>query len=138
VLHDFRGQLRSGKPGRYTLQQHVDDVRALLDLLGIERADVAGTSYGGEIGMLFAIAHPERVRRLIVIACVSEADDALRAKVRRWIDVARHHPPRLYDATVHDNFSEAFLDGRADVVRLLNDDGVTEVSSVEASDLHHQ
>ena len=109
VLHDFRGQLRSGKPGRYTLQQHVDDVRALLDLLGIERADVAGTSYGGEIGMLFALAHPERVRRLIVIACVAEADDALRARVRRWIDVARHHPLRLYDATVHDNFSEAFL-----------------------------
>jgi len=109
VRHDFRGQLRSGKPGGYTLAQHVDDVRALLDLLGIERADVAGTSYGSEIGMLFAIAHPERVRRLIVIACVAAADDALCAKVRRWIDVARHDPPRLYDATVRDNFSEAFL-----------------------------
>lgn len=89
VLHDFRGQLRSGTPGNYTLAQHVDDVRALLDHLGIERADVAGTSYGGEIGMLFA--------------------HALRAKVGRWINVARHDPARLYDATVHDNFSEAFL-----------------------------
>jgi pimeloyl-ACP methyl ester carboxylesterase len=109
VRHDFRGQLRSGKPGRYTLRQHVDDLRALLDLLGIERADLAGTSYGGEIGMLFAIAHPERVRRLAVIACVAEADDALRAKVGRWIDVARQEPLQLYDATVHDNFSDAFL-----------------------------
>jgi pimeloyl-ACP methyl ester carboxylesterase len=90
----------------------VDDVRALLDLLGIERADVAGTSYGGEIGMLFALAHPERVRRLIVIACVAAADDALRKTVGRWIDVARHDPQHLYDATVHDNFSEAFLPPR--------------------------
>jgi 3-oxoadipate enol-lactonase len=112
VLHDFRGQLRSGKPGGYTLRQHVDDLRALLDLLGIERADVAGTSYGGEIGMLFAAAYPSRVRRLIAIACVAEADEALRAKVGRWIDVARHEPVRLYDATVHDNFSEAFLTPR--------------------------
>jgi 3-oxoadipate enol-lactonase len=109
VLHDFRGQLRSAKPGGYTLAQHVDDLRALLDFLGIERADVAGTSYGGEIGMLFALAHPERVRRLIVIACVAAADDALRKTVGRWIDVARHDPQHLYDATVHDNFSEAFL-----------------------------
>jgi len=111
VLHDFRGQLRSGKPGRYTLQQHVDDLRALLDLLGIERADVAGTSYGGENGMLFALAHPERVRRLVAIACVSEADDALRATVGRWIDVARHDPDRLYEAT--DRFSMAMAGSAA-------------------------
>lgn len=109
VLHDFRGQIHSGKPGGTTLAQHVADLCALLDLLGIERADLAGTSYGGEIAMLFALAHPERVRRLVVIACVAEADDPLRAKVGRWIDVARHDPARLYDATVHDNFSEAFL-----------------------------
>jgi 3-oxoadipate enol-lactonase len=118
VLHDFRGQLRSGKPGAYTLAQHVDDLRALLDLLGIERADVAGTSYGGEIGMLFALAHPERVRRLVVIACVSEADAALRETVGRWIEVARHDPERLYDATVHDNFSEGFLAARPQFIEL--------------------
>ncbi len=112
VLHDFRGQLRSAKPGRYTLQQHVDDLRELLDRLGIERADVAGTSYGGEIGMLFALAHPERVRKLVVIACVAEADEALRVNVGRWIDVARNDPDGLYDATVRDNFSEAFLTPR--------------------------
>lgn len=112
VLHDFRGQLRSEKPGRYTLEQHVDDLRALLDELGIERADIVGTSYGGEIGMLFAIAHPERVRKLAVIACVAEADDVLREKVGRWIDVARHDPTHLYEETVHDNFSQAFLTPR--------------------------
>ena len=109
VLHDFRGQLRSAKPGGYTLAQHVFDLRILVDQLGIERADVVGTSYGGEIGMLFAIAHPERVRRLVVIGCVTEADDLLRARVGRWIDVARHDADRLYDVTVHDNFSDAFL-----------------------------
>jgi pimeloyl-ACP methyl ester carboxylesterase len=47
VLHDFRGQLRSGKPGRTTLQQHVDDLRALLDHLGIARADVVGEAARG-------------------------------------------------------------------------------------------
>ncbi len=118
VLHDFRGQLRSGKPGRYTLQQHVDDLGALLDFLGIARADLAGTSYGGEIGMLFAIAHPERVRRLAVIACVSEADAALRETVGRWIDVARREPDRLYDESVRDNFSEAFLAAHPQFVEL--------------------
>jgi 3-oxoadipate enol-lactonase len=70
VLHDFRGQLLS--PGRVAhMSEHVDDLAALLDHLGIESAHVAGTSYGGEVGMMFAAAHPERVRSLAVITSVS-------------------------------------------------------------------
>jgi pimeloyl-ACP methyl ester carboxylesterase len=45
-----------------------DDVAALLDHLGIPRADVVGHSFGGACAIRAAIQHPDRVRRLVVIS----------------------------------------------------------------------
>ena len=110
VLHDFRGQGRSDKPpGPYEMSMHVDDMVALLDELGIESAHLAGTSYGGEVGMMFAIAHPTRVRSLTVIASVSETDEKMRRDVRLWRDTARNDPRSLYDAAAPAIYSGPFL-----------------------------
>ena len=110
ILHDFRGQLRSlADTGPFRMEQHVEDLAALLDHLGIESAHLVGTSYGGEVGMMFALAHPERVRSLTAIACVSHVDEALRQRVEHWTATARLAPERLYDVTAPDNFSAGFL-----------------------------
>lgn len=117
VLHDFRGQLRSGKPaGPYRLEEHVDDLAALMDELGIGRAHLVGTSYGGEVGLLFSLAHPERVQSLAVASSVSHVEPLLRQQVRVWADTARHAPERLYDVTAPHNFSNRFLSTRADAL----------------------
>src|SRR2546427_12796339 len=44
----------------------VDQLRDVLDTLKIERAHVEGQSLGGWVVMLFALAHPERLSKLIV------------------------------------------------------------------------
>ena len=106
VLHDFRGQLRTPFVGPIAMEDHVGDLAALLDRLGIESAHVAGTSYGGEVGMLFALAHPERVRTLSLIACASHVEPPLREAVTRWRDTP---PEDLYDVTAPYNFSPDFL-----------------------------
>ena len=117
ILHDFRGQLRSGKPpGPYTMQLHVDDLVALLDALGVERAHVVGTSYGGEVGMMFAAAHPERVRTLSVIASVAHVDAPLRDAVRLWADTARNAPERLWDVTLPYNYSPRFVAAHPEII----------------------
>lgn len=110
VLHDMRGQLKSEKPEAITLQDHVDDLRALLDHLEIEQCHLVGTSYGGEVGMLFALAHPERVRSLAVISAVSEVGPRLRQQTEAWASVARACPGQLYDVTIPDNYARAFLE----------------------------
>jgi len=65
VTYDARGFGRSSIPsGTYN---HCDDLRALLEHLGIEQAHIVGLSMGGRIAINFALAHPETVRRLVVM-----------------------------------------------------------------------
>ncbi|HEY6193894.1 MAG TPA: alpha/beta hydrolase [Candidatus Eisenbacteria bacterium] len=45
-----------------------DDIAALLDHLGIPKADVVGHSFGGAVAIRAAIQHPDRARRLVVIS----------------------------------------------------------------------
>ncbi len=116
VLHDMRGQLKSEKPEAITLQDHVEDLRALLDHLEIDQCHLVGTSYGGEVGMLFALAHPERVRSLAVISAVSEVGPRLRQQTEAWASVARECPGQLYDVSIPDNYSPAFLEAHPEVV----------------------
>ena len=111
LLHDFRGQLLSGKPeGDVSLDEHVDDFLALLDHLGVERCHVVGTSYGGEIGMLFAARHPERVLSLVVVASVAHLEPPLRAQTDAWAEASLADPVRLYRTMLPDTFSPAFLE----------------------------
>jgi len=66
VRCDFRGQtLTPGEEPR--LDGHVADVIALLDSLGLERVHVAGTSFGGIVGLLLAARHPDRFLSLAAI-----------------------------------------------------------------------
>ena len=54
----------------------VEDLRKLLDHLGIERAALAGQSMGGWTVLGFAIAHPERVSALALCDTTAGMDDA--------------------------------------------------------------
>lgn len=67
VLFDKRGMGMSDRvPGGTTLDVRMDDVRAVMDAVGSERAAVMGESEGGPLAMLFAAAHPERTGALIL------------------------------------------------------------------------
>jgi pimeloyl-ACP methyl ester carboxylesterase/DNA-binding CsgD family transcriptional regulator len=49
-----------------TMAQRVDDIRAVMDAVGSERAGILGISEGGTLGMSFAHKHPERAQSLIL------------------------------------------------------------------------
>ncbi len=66
---DNRGYGRSSAPDEpYSIRQMAEDVIALMDALGIGRAHVVGSSMGGEIAQELAIAYPERVDHLVLMA----------------------------------------------------------------------
>lgn len=85
---DFRGQLLTPGPYPSTLEEHADDVIALLDSLGIESAHVAGASFGAEIAMVLAARAPRRVERLTIVTATEKTTEAMRRDARETADLA--------------------------------------------------
>lgn len=66
-LYGFGYTERPTDPARYTREGQMALVLGVMDALGIERADLAGSSYGGALALWIAARHPERVRSLILV-----------------------------------------------------------------------
>ena len=87
----------------------MDDLAALLDHLGIERAAVIGNSFGGKVALEFALEHPDRTRALVLVAAAlgghepsaeleafdeaeetlldaGKLDEAVELNLRTWLD----------------------------------------------------
>jgi class 3 adenylate cyclase/alpha-beta hydrolase superfamily lysophospholipase len=54
-----------------TLEERMDDVRAVMDAVGSERAALFGISEGGPMSVLFAATYPERVSALILYGSIA-------------------------------------------------------------------
>jgi pimeloyl-ACP methyl ester carboxylesterase/class 3 adenylate cyclase len=69
LLFDRRGVGLSDRPGGVPpLEQRMDDVRAVMDAVGSERAALFGTGPDGAMAALFAATYPERVTALVLYA----------------------------------------------------------------------
>jgi class 3 adenylate cyclase len=67
IRFDKRGMGMSDRvPGATTLEERMDDIRAVMDAAGSERAAIIGESEGGPLSILFAAAHPERTIALVL------------------------------------------------------------------------
>src|SRR5215203_423155 len=73
MIFDKRGMgLSDRNVGAPTLEERMDDVRAVMDAVGSERAALMGMSEGGPMSLLFAATYPERTVALVLygtLAC---------------------------------------------------------------------
>jgi pimeloyl-ACP methyl ester carboxylesterase len=69
IAVDLPGFGRSGKRGDldYSLDGHVAFLERLLDQLGLERVRLCLHDWGAAVGLRWAMEHPERVQRLVVV-----------------------------------------------------------------------
>lgn len=70
-----------------TFEEQIDDLRAVLDAVGWQRAAIWGVSEGGPMAMVFAASHPERVSSLVLYGTF--------ARFSRDHDYAHGYPPHL-------------------------------------------
>ncbi|MBC8283818.1 MAG: alpha/beta fold hydrolase [Nitrospinae bacterium] len=68
VVPDHMGMGKSDKPQNYsyTLSQHIDNLEALVDKLGLSDITLVVHDWGGAIGMGFAVRHPQKIKRLVL------------------------------------------------------------------------
>ena len=77
IVFDKRGNGLSDPVAEVpTLEQRVDDVRAVMDAAGCERASLLGISEGGPMSVLFAATHPERVTSLVLYGAMGRTTEA--------------------------------------------------------------
>ncbi|WP_083965649.1 alpha/beta fold hydrolase [Dokdonella koreensis] len=95
--HGFRvivpeqiGFCGSDKPERYqfSLHQLAANTQALLDRLGIERAELVGHSMGGMLALRFALLYPQRTARLVLVNPIGLEDWKAKGAPYRTIDAA--------------------------------------------------
>jgi class 3 adenylate cyclase len=67
ILFDKRGTGMSDRVSGNTLEERMDDIRAVMDAGGSERAVICALGEGGPLAMLFAATYPERTAGLVVI-----------------------------------------------------------------------
>ncbi|MBI4606300.1 MAG: alpha/beta fold hydrolase [Planctomycetes bacterium] len=144
IAIDLLGAGESDMPrdADYSLAAQARRVRGILDALGIEKAAVAGNSYGGGVALVFAQDWPERVERLVLINSICYADkvpayarlaripgadlaaEAIRAESsKRWF--LRHFSRtvrRLRDEEIETYLKEASLEERRrSLIHMLRD-----------------
>jgi pimeloyl-ACP methyl ester carboxylesterase len=77
ILFDKRGTGLSDPVAEVpTLEQRIDDVRAVMDAAGSERAALFGISEGGPMSILFAATHPARVSALVLHGAMARTTEA--------------------------------------------------------------
>jgi pimeloyl-ACP methyl ester carboxylesterase len=93
IAIDLPGSGESDKPaGPYSTEGLADQVAAFLGAIGIERAHVAGMSFGGAVGIHLAARHPGRVRSLSLHGAWHASDDYLKTVVEQWRTLASALP----------------------------------------------
>jgi pimeloyl-ACP methyl ester carboxylesterase len=83
---DNRGVGRSSTPdGPFQIADFAADTIALMDQLGLDRPHVVGSSMGGAIAQELALAHPDRIRSLVLNGTWCRGDRFLHEVFRNWM-----------------------------------------------------
>jgi 3-oxoadipate enol-lactonase len=84
VRYDLRGYGRSSRPEPGRPYSHVEDLAAVLDAAGVDRAALVGCSMGGTIALDFALTVPDRVRALVLVAAGPSGFDHVTPEEEAW------------------------------------------------------
>ena len=99
IRFDKRGTGLSDRPVKMaTLEERADDIRAVMDAVGIERANIFGASEGGSMACMFAATYPQRMNSLLVWGAQA-----------RWIATPDH--PWGQSQAEHDEMLRMVMEG---------------------------
>ncbi|MBM3679308.1 MAG: alpha/beta fold hydrolase [Actinobacteria bacterium] len=93
VDYDQRGYGQSDKPiQQYDTEVFADDLAALMDVVGHERAHIHGSSFGGMVAITFAGKYPERTQSVTINCAAAKLGRMGKLIFKNWIDIANLDP----------------------------------------------
>lgn len=105
IYFDLPGHGRSGAPRDFRLETVAESLEEARVAAGAERVNVLGSSYGGFLTLAYALAHPDRVARLILVD--TSASSSFRA---RSIAIARERANKTMLQAFERLWSDALID----------------------------
>lgn len=121
ISFDQLGQGTSDHPVLdYDFEENPDIVATVLDACGVDKAYVAGISFGGTIVLKFGIKYPERCLGLVPMSTFSELDSRLLYMgTTMWDGMVRVGFEYILDQLIPINFSSRFLDTLGDNIKII-------------------
>ncbi len=124
LVLEFPGFGVSDDFGGHPMITALDAVVRFVDALGMKSVDIVGNSMGGGVGINYAIAHPDRVRRLVTIGGIGRniltpgppegirllqefTDDPTREGLVRWLHSMVYDPAIVTDELIEERWNHA-------------------------------
>lgn len=102
ITFDLRGTGESDRPNiPYTMKMLAEDVKGLMDFIGVEKIHLIGRSFGGMIAQHFVLQYPEKVEKLVLIATNFGRTDPEWVEIPKKgrleeIETIKHDPPKAF------------------------------------------
>jgi 3-oxoadipate enol-lactonase len=116
IIYDMRDQGQSTRlaPG-YDIGIHAEDLNKLLAHLDIDKANLWGVSYGGQVALIFSLRYPERVDKLILSNTSAYVDQYLLSLGQMWKRAAEGYDGEaFFDLALIPIYSRSFYNTRYD------------------------
>ena len=124
LILEFPGFGVSDDFGGHPMVTALDAVVRFVDALGLDTVDIVGNSMGGGVALNYAIAHPERVRRLVTIGGIGRnilspgppegirllqefTEEPTRERLVRWLYSMVYDPATVTEELIEERWSHA-------------------------------
>ncbi len=121
VTYDARAQGQSDIGSReLSLENHVQDLCALLDHLDVDKANLVGMSLGGRVGLALAANMPERVERLATCGVGARPAETVVRILRTWLEtIQRDGLDAMVKMAIPSVFGKTFLQEREMILNII-------------------
>lgn len=86
IEYDQRGTARSASAGPFSVENHLNDLREVIDRTGLSKPVLIGHSFGGFLGLSFAAAFGDMISKLLVVSCAPLTQEAGREMDERLMN----------------------------------------------------
>ena len=141
IVPDLQGHARTADIDRPLRAEHLaDDIAALIEHLGLGRADVMGYSLGGGAALRLAIQHPQRVRRLVLVSIAARRDGSFGEVLAAMDQLSAEAAPMMEPSPAYRHYAKVaprpedwpVLVGRTAELLKVDYDWTAEAAAIEA------